>query len=171
VPGVERWPPVYDAEQLKNTITELANRDDLEQVIYDSGRATEAGPCCQGDVVEFSQGVPLLDENCEPIVVDAFSYWLVIGNTCDFHRKPEDVQWTQLVPVMEWLGVPTKIHEDLRRYRPSREFYLPPWNGSRILETDHALVADFLRPCALDRAPSGAQRASSPGSRTRDGSY
>lgn len=154
MPGVERWPPVYDAEELRGAIQDLANRDDLESVIYDSGRAAEAGPCCQGDVIELHQGVPLLDENCAPAVVDDFRHWLIIGNTCDFARGIEKVRWTQAVPVVELVGVTPQVREDLRRYRPSREFYLPNWTAGEAT-ADRALVADLLRPCALDRRVIG----------------
>jgi len=51
-------------------------------------------------------------------------------------------------------GVTPQHREDLRRYRPSREFYLPSWDQAEAPE--HALVADFLRPCAMDKRAVGS---------------
>ena len=146
---VERWPPVHDAQELGRTIHDLANRDDLDAVIYDRGRAADAGPCCQGDIIELSEGVPLLDENCTGAVLDDFTHWLVIGNTCDFARAMDAVRWTQVVPIIELLGATPQHLEDLRRYRLSRQFFVPQWAGSA--QPDRVMVADLLRPCALDR--------------------
>jgi len=100
---VERWPPVYDAEDLASTISRLG------KVTGDMGLygPTTTGPeFCQGDIVSLQSGLPVLDADGEPVVLDPdFEHWLVIGNTCDFSRESADVPWTQLVPIHATLAL------------------------------------------------------------------
>lgn len=147
--GTERWPPVYDAQELSELIGELGARTDLEAVIYQSN-VVAGGPCCQGDVLQLHQGVPLIDEAGEPRVSGDFSHWLVVGNTCDFERA--DVEWTQVVPIQEWPHATPERVQVLTTYGPSREFYIPYWAAKR---EGHILVADFVRPCALSKKAIG----------------
>ena len=52
-----RWPPIYDAEDLANTITLMAGRADLESVFFDS--PAKGGAYCQGDVLQLASGAPV----------------------------------------------------------------------------------------------------------------
>ena len=148
---VERWPPIYDAEDLKKVIDQIGQGQLHE--IY--GSLTQGGPCCQGDVLRFSAGVPVFEANGEAQMVEHFDYWLVIGNTCDFDRI--EVEWTQIVPITEIVAGPTQQErQDLAAYRLSRRFYLPPWGHG---EGHHGFVADFLRPIALHKGAVGTVAA------------
>jgi hypothetical protein len=143
---VERWPPVYDAEQLARQIEELAGRGDLHKAVYDVDLA-RGGPVCQGDVVSLDTDLPVVDELGRAATRGDFRYWLVIGNTCDFHRS--DVLWSQVVPVV--LVPPSEMmgpkFEGVRTYGGSRTFHLPPWLGS---DGSHG-VANLLTPVAIDK--------------------
>jgi hypothetical protein len=147
--AVDRWPPVYDEADLARVIEQLADRRlDYARKFYEHSNHDPA--VFQGDVVAFSDGVPVFDETRQPNVVDEFEWWLVIGNSCDMAREISDVPWSQIVPVHN-LGSLDEIDpvevDRLRRYRLNRKFYLPPWDSAHICR-----VADFLRPIAIHRA-------------------
>lgn len=146
-PIKEPWPPSYDAEERKEAIKKLATSGITEKGFYTS--TSKGGTLCQGDVIEFSAELPVLDESGEPALDAQFQYWLVTGNTCDLDREIKDAAWTQLVPVIEQTSVPDEVLAALQRYRLSRRFHLPRWQGA----PDGAIyVADFLRPVALHKA-------------------
>jgi hypothetical protein len=143
-----RWPPVYDAEGLAKVIIELAGSPDFGARFWDLGARTH-GDVFQGDIVGLDSEVPLLDESGQPVVTDACSYWLVIGNTCDFDRPVHDVPWTQIVPTVD-LGsrVDAQHLSVFRHYKYSRHFYVPAWPQG---DGKHRF-ADFTRPVTIHKA-------------------
>jgi hypothetical protein len=151
---VERWPPAYDADDLKKMIGEIAGRDDLRKAIY-APSLTEGGPLCQGDVLRFSSPAPVIDAGGASVALGDFGFWLVIGNTCDFHRPIESVAWTQVVPLVQFTkGVNEQHLEDLTKYRASRVFYTPYW---REAEIEPIFAAELVRPVALHKKVIGQQ--------------
>lgn len=148
-----RWPPIYDAEDLKRQISELASRDDLGAVLFERD-LERGGPACQGDVLRFEAGIPVLDEDANPAVMGDTEYWLLTGNTCDFARSVSEVPWTQVVPLVSvGTSLPPGSLAALRRYRTNRRFYIPPW--PRSPDAEHR-VADLLTPVALHKSALGA---------------
>ena len=133
----ERWPPVYDAEELRKQIRELVQAGTLEANFFTTAPDL---PLCQGDIFRLRSPLPAISDDGEPAVYGDFQYWMAIGNTCDFARSVEDVQWTQLIP-LEDLGseeelAPNELQR-LRSYQPYRSFYIPPWTEElqgRILQ-------------------------------------
>jgi len=142
----ERWPPVYDAASLANSIESLVEAGDFSG-FYDP---TLRGPkVCQGDVIHLDSDIPLISDEGEPIADDAAEYWLVIGNTCDFERDRATVKWTQLVPIIDFgTNLNAEERASVQRYQTSRGFYVPPWKNQ--VEA-HCHVADFLRPVAAEK--------------------
>jgi len=148
----DRWPPVYDAEDLQQTICDLINGD-LEAQFWTSVRSDP--PVCQGDVVALDGGVPVLDEAGEAAVTGGFHYWMVIGNTCDFARDAADVPWSQIVPVEWFAEIDPRDLRPLRRYELFRRFFVPHWKSDGA----GVFFADLLRPVTIDkRALSNGQR-------------
>lgn len=151
----ERWPPVYDAEDLVREIKRLTERPDLATAFYEWRRDRSTimvDDVCQGDVVELASEVPVILEDGQPGVVEhPDRVWLVIGNTCDFDRELEDVRWTQIVPIHD-VGAASELRDSelaaLRRYTQSRVFHVPPWSGR--LE-QRVYYADLLCPVAVDK--------------------
>jgi len=151
----DRWPPVYDADDLVREIKRLTERPDIANAFYEWRRDSSMTPVddvCQGDIVRLPSDVPVILADGRPGVIDHPDVaWLVLGNTCDFERKVEDVRWTQMVPVRD-LGDVADVSDTekaaLRRYTQSRVFYVPPWSG-QVSKRVHA--ADLLRPVAVDK--------------------
>lgn len=142
----ERWPPVYDDNDLAETIKLLATYECFEKVFYEGGR--KEVPFCQGDVITLpvqDAGIPYLNDDGQPAADDAPPYWLIVGNTCDLSREA----WTQLLPIYGFDDLSDVELDALRRYKYSRRFYLPAWKleGVRF----RYLIADFMRPVAIKK--------------------
>ena len=58
----ERWPPIYDADDLARTIQQMGERGDLEARFFEPVSAA-SGDYCQGDVFSFTSPLPLGDED------------------------------------------------------------------------------------------------------------
>ena len=148
--ALDRWPPVYDADELAGTIRELVASERLFAEFYDD--LLQGPPVCQGDVVRLASHVPLIDRTGQPVADFDVDFWLVIGNTCDFERDPVKVPWTQVVPIFDFSTEGTLSEDEqaaLRRYQTSRAFYLPPWRGQ---PAGSCLVADLCRTVTAEKA-------------------
>lgn len=160
----ERWPPVYDLDDLVAEIKRLTDDENLERNFFEwrLDRSTlRHDDICQGDVLHLSSEVPVILQDGQPATVaHPEGFWLVIGNTCDFDRTIDEARWTQLVPIASLgsvAGLTSTQVSAARRYTQARRFYIPPW--SHAAESD-LHVADLLMPVAIDkRALNGAERA------------
>lgn len=133
----ERWPPVYDAEELSSTIDTLAAQG-AGRWMYSSSRA---GPdYCQGDVLEFHSPFPYINETGQAVKRGPFSLWLLIGNTCDLSRDISDLRWTSLIPILRSKSTDVKPEylTSLKKYRTSRTFFVPSWFTSNSDEFYYA---------------------------------
>lgn len=147
---MERWPPVYDAEDLARHIKELVSSDRLEDEFYDN-RRSGLPDICQGDVISLPSRLPLINARGTAVATDPVATWMVIGNTCDFVRDLDTCRYTQVVPLVD-LGDDTTVSEearkDLRSYRAFRTFYVPAW-----MPYVHGryFIADFTRPVTVHK--------------------
>lgn len=148
---MERWPPVYDADDLATTIKQLVESDKLVANFFDT-TSSRGNDLYQGDIVRLRSGVPLIDHDGQPTVMGDHQFWMVVGNTCDIARELSDVTWSQIVP-LQYVGLDEDLSSEqlaaLRAYRHSRRFYVPPWSNST--QKQHH-IADFLRPVAIHKS-------------------
>jgi hypothetical protein len=151
----ERWPPVYDAEDLVNEIRQLTEGENLEREFFEwrlDRSTTSPTDICQGDIVVLKSDVPVILEDGQPATLEhPESTWMVIGNSCDFDRSIDEARWTQLVPIAE-VGTLAEVTQAqlsaARRYTQSRKFYVPPWSAHA---EQHLHIADLLLPVAVDK--------------------
>ncbi len=151
----DRWPPVYDAEDLVREIKRLTDRSDLGTTFYEWRRdrsMTVPDDICQGDVISLSSEVPVILEDGQPGTVDhPDAAWLVVGNTCDFDRELADVRWTQIVPIIS-VGSASELSatqlDAVRKYTQARTFHVPAWSSESERDVH---VADLLRPVGVDK--------------------
>lgn len=141
----ERWPPSYDANDLKETISKLLSTDEIENQFY---TAVSNKEYYQGDIIKFRSGAPLITADGTCGVYGEMNYWLVTGNTCDISRDISYVQWTQVIPILEVPLVDESKQKDFLKYKPTRVFYLPSWNSG---VKDKTLMADFLMPVTIHK--------------------
>jgi len=145
----QRWPPIYDADDLKKTIRRIVEAPAYEKLLYEQHHTLNS--FFQGDVVKLDAPFPLIGPEAEPVLDEPPPYWAVIGNTCDFDRPSSEVPVTQLIPVFE-LGtmksLGTDMIRDLRGYHYFTQFFLPAWSDDF---SDRIFVADFLRPVTVDK--------------------
>src|SRR5690349_11939281 len=121
VPGgpVERWPPIYDANDLREEIRQLAASGELFTSFYSD--LPNDGSWCQGDIVELKGDFPHIDEEGRAATLEDLDVenWLVLSNSCDLYRPLEDVRWAQLVPLLDVPATPLEL-AGLRSYTYSR---------------------------------------------------
>jgi len=146
----ERWPPVYDAEDLRQAISRLVGHPAVGNRFYASTRSPDG--LCQGDILELGCRRPWVNSGGQACADETpTKYWLLVSNTCDMHRELENVRWAQLVPIYH-LGqldsIAKKQLDALQHYQPSRRFFVPPW-GAEV--EGECLVADFLQPVTAER--------------------
>ena len=150
-PHNERWPPIYDAEDLGNTIEKLIDTDEITKQFYTSSQRS-GNAVYQGDIIRIAVNLPLINEHGKAVAEEEETiYWMVLGNSCDIARDLDDVEWSQIIP-LHYLGNESSIsqeeHSALKRYKYSRRFYVPSWSRS----TDGDIyVADFLRPVSIHK--------------------
>ena len=144
------WPPAYDSEELENSISNLTARGiDASDFYVASSPST---PPRQGDIIRLASGVPIVDDECEPSVVDGLSdYWMLLGNTCDIDRNVTDVPYTLIAPIAILTGVDEPTLKVFRQYSYYRRFYLPAWND----ESDPGAAVDFTMQVTLDKTTLG----------------
>lgn len=151
---MERWPTVYDANELAKVIRDVRDFNHSKS-FFDRSRTFAQG--CQGDIIRMQSDLPLLDQHGSPVTIkNRESLWLLIGNTCDFTRSIEDLRWTQLVPILPITNdnpADSDLLQDLRSYRLSRYFYIPDWSGS---SPDAHYMAEFPMPVTVDKRAIGS---------------
>jgi len=153
----ERWPPAYDAEDLRQNIRDLVESGKLAEQFYEPKGRPAAVAFAQGDVLEMPARFPYLNDQAQPQADnDDTRFWVIVGNTCDLDRDLEQVKWTNVVPIRELArdGVPKNVLDELRRYKHGRRFYVPPW-GSEVANL--CLIAEFTEIVTIHR--TGLQKA------------
>lgn len=144
----ERWPPIYDTNELASTITELVENQDHRAFFGPVARNAEF---CQGDVIELPARLPHVDANGRPAATQAtFDRWLIVGNTCDMARSLAEVEYTQVVPLRDFANLPniSQKMQSITSYRTARGFYVPSWDSSVASST---FVADFTAIASIHR--------------------
>ncbi|MCB9587999.1 MAG: hypothetical protein H6718_21515 [Polyangiaceae bacterium] len=150
----ERWPGVYGEEELRLHIKELSQREFLEESFYEwrsAANLRSPNDLCQGDVVRIESDVPLIDAEGDPSLVERETdFWMVLGNSCDFDRELDDVEFTQIVPVEAWGSeIEATLLSSFRGFTQYRRFYLPDWRLAGNLEY---FSADLTNPVTLHKA-------------------
>jgi hypothetical protein len=148
-PAKERWPPIYDAVELKATIAKVtAVPDVLFAEFYE--QQIDQSEYSQGDIIYFDKEIPCIDENGEAVALEAeTSFWMLLGNSCDLARDIKEVPWTLAIPIRNYPGIVTQeIINALKKYDYARGFYVPPWSEEH---KNRLYLADFLRSVSLHR--------------------
>ena len=151
----DRWPPIYNAEELRHTIRDLVHSGRIRDGFYEPPGPKEG--VCQGDVIRLQASVPVIARDGSPALHEDVDHWLVLGNTCDFARDLSVVEWTQVAPIRATANDVRAVDvRALQRYELSRVFYVPRWSG---FEAAQELAADFSRPVALHKGTFYDRRA------------
>jgi len=155
----DRWPPCYDAEELKKSIQLLTSASQVSDIFYGP---LEAGDLYQGDIIELRSPIPFIWEDGNPGIGDEFENWLVVGNSCDIHRTTEDASVTQILPIVPIpsANLGSADRNQFLTYRYYRRFYLPPWDDA---SSKFVHFADFMRPVTIYQSAieNSAQRIAS----------
>jgi len=145
----ERWPPIYDADSLADTISIALASGVLFKNFFEQNFSDPK--VCQGDIISFKSPVPLIDQEANAVAFgDDFQFWIVIGNTCDFDRHVKEVPFTQALPLIDF-GKQSDLSQetlrDLKQYQYTKRFYIPDWSLA-----EKCYLADFLQPVTVHKS-------------------
>lgn len=142
-----RWPPVYDFEDLKSQIKELQERDELCKQYY---VFAPQPTYCQGDIISFEAEFPFITDGGD-IAIDEepHKYWLIIGNTCDLARDVGSEPYSNVIPLQEIdPSIPESTLDSLKKYVPYKKHFIPTWNEEL---TPIGFIADFTKICTIEK--------------------
>ncbi|MEA1988715.1 MAG: hypothetical protein U9N57_05860 [Pseudomonadota bacterium] len=142
---VNRFPVVYDFDDLKNQIRELV-KSGLECNFFES--YPKSDEIYQGDVIELDASWPFIDENGDIAILDEESssnLWVVLGNTCDITRC--DLPYTNIIPlsVIED-DVDSGVLTDLKAFQNFKKIYFPD-----AISGSKGFMIDFTKICTIDK--------------------
>lgn len=141
------WPPSYDADDLAKSIAELTAGGFPSEEFYEV--RVPGAPISQGDIVRLEAGIPIIDEDCEPSVLeDESNLWMILGNTCDIERDVKDVPYTLIAPVVILSDVEEAVLGVFKRYQYNRRFFLPAWNK----DAEPGAAVEFTMQVSLDKS-------------------
>lgn len=145
----EAWKPVYDQQELTNTISRLRDDESFFSNFFLRSSQVAQNHERQGDILSLSSYIPFIGKGG---VVKRSSgkqkYWMVLGNTCDNDRDINDAPYLQLTPVFELPELTRDQLQIWKKYSTFRYFYLPAW--SKELEAEH-FFADLTRPVHIPK--------------------
>lgn len=155
-PSKDRWPPIYDTEELERAIREQVQTGRLEKEFW--LRKVDTSYLAQGDLLRLRAGVPVIAADGEPSMMDDVPEWLILGNTCDLERELRELEWSQIVPIvrLKSVDVPPNHQDALRSYSVMRRFYLPSWDDS----AHEIAYADLTRIVTVHKAALVANASS-----------
>lgn len=142
-----RWAPIYNEEQLIDTIKQIRNSEDFYAKFYETS-FNDKEPC-QGDILQFSGSIPLIDKDGEPKIIKNCDHWMIFGNTCDFDK--ENNNYSQLIPIFDISNIHTLTAENLvtlRKYQYTNRFYIPAWP---IINSGLDYLAEFTLPVLVEK--------------------
>jgi hypothetical protein len=155
-----RWPPVYDFEELGKQINDLISSGTLFSRFYEL-RIPE-NTFYQGDIVSLNSSPVYIDKDGDIGEIDEnFTYWLILGNTCDLAREnnicnegqsPHLTQVTPLIPIES--DLPMDILSNLKKYKLFKRMYIPGWQKSTCdYYLDFTLINSIEKNCLIKNAP------------------
>jgi hypothetical protein len=130
-----RWPPVYDFNQLGQQIKDLIDDGSLFDQFFVSN--CDGTDFFQGDIVSLKSTPAYIDKDGDIAIIDEdFSYWVILGNTCDLSRSPETVygvavpHLTHITPLMPIPhNIPANVLGNLRKYKLYKRIFIPGWKS------------------------------------------
>lgn len=140
------WPPSYDEHELNESINGIIKGGVSPEEFYVKPAAGESN-VYQGDIIELSTVLPLIDDECEASVVEGFRYWIVIGNTCDISRDISDVKYTQVAPIIVLDDIDSSVLSTFKNYKYNRRFFLPAWNPA----VEPGCAVEFTMPVTVNK--------------------
>lgn len=138
--AANRWPVVYDFDELQGQIKTLIDRG-LDGFYNET---PDAESLFQGDIVELAMEFPFIDEEGNVAAYDS-DKWLILGNTCDMTR--DDLIYTNIIPLEQLdSDTPANLLIQLKRFQSYKKIYLPDSTGA-----SRGYVADFTEICSINK--------------------
>ena len=140
---IDRWPVIYDFNDLVSQIKVIKNSSDE----FYQTKVDQQSTFCQGDIISLNSPFPFIDEDGEIAIFQSTGLWVIIGNTCDIARSNNNLPYTQVAPLFEIndTDIDKDILNDLKDYQSFKKFYYQMIDGKHY-------ILDFTQICTLDKS-------------------
>ncbi len=141
----ERWPTIYDFEQLQSQIKEVVKSNYIRGFYSLTPKTQEL---YQGDIIYIDKKFLYINGDGEYNAENYTNYWIVLGNTCDISRNIDDVPFTNIIPIIEFEdSVPINILDGIKNFQNYKSMYIPPF----IQEDEKNYFIDFTKILTISK--------------------
>lgn len=144
--AVNRYPTIYDFDELKAQIKELV-RSGLEHNFFES--YPDNDEFYQGDVIELQADWPFINEDGDIAIIDEESQsnlWVILGNTCDIVRQ--DLPYTNIIPIsIIEDDIESSVLNDLKAFQNFKKIYFPD-----SIKGSKGFMIDFTQISSVDKS-------------------
>jgi len=134
----DRWPTVYDFEELQNQIKQIV-KSNYSKGFYNL--SIDKHSLFQGDIIKLNKKFAYLNKDGKFQAEYFSSFWMLLGNSCDFDRNIKDLPFTNITPLQKLdSNVPQKILNGLKNFQNYKHMYIPSFDGN-----DDEYFIDFTK--------------------------
>lgn len=154
-----RWPPIYDFKELGQQIKALINDGSIFHHFF--APDVNGAEFFQGDIISLKSDPVYIDIDGDIAIIDEnFSYWVILGNTCDLAQDlPQDsllkiphlTHISPLIPVPH--DIPDGILGNFKRYKLYKRVFIPRWgNEDNDFYIDLTIINSIEKRCLIDHS-------------------
>ena len=157
--NINRWPPIYDFEELGQQINKLINDESIFDQFYELQILNTE--FYQGDIINFSGNPIYIDKDGDVAIIDEdYDFWIILGNTCDLSRSiapshsttfPHLTHISPLIPLP--LDTPPDIVGNFKKYKLYKRIFIPNWGDAHHdYYIDLTMINSVERQCLIDKS-------------------
>ncbi len=154
-----RWPPIYDFNELGKQIKELINDGSIFHHFFVPD--VDGAELFQGDIITLKSDPVYIDSDGDVAIIDEeFSYWVILGNTCDLARDlsqnsslkiPHLTHITPLIPIPQ--DIPDDILGNFKKYKFYKRVFIPRWDSEdNDFFIDLTIINSIEKQCLIDHS-------------------
>lgn len=159
--NIGRWPPIYDFEELGSQIKALIDDGSIFYQFFTLHINKNEKAFFQGDIISLKNNPVYIDSDGDISIIEGeYSYWVVLGNTCDLSRSlpinedspiPQLTHISPLIPVPQ--ETPESILDNLKKYKLFKRVFIPRWNDEKNdFYIDLTIMNSIERQCLMNHS-------------------
>lgn len=154
-----RWPPIYDFEELGQQINKLIKDESIFNQFYELQISNTE--LFQGDIIGFNGNPIYIDKDGDVSIIDEdYDFWIILGNTCDLSRTispsnntvfPHLTHISPLIPIPS--DTPPDIVGNFKKYKFYKRIFVPNWVTAQYdYYVDLTMINSIEKQCLIDRS-------------------
>lgn len=159
-----RWPPIYDFEELGQQINKLIKDESIFSQFYELQISNTE--LCQGDIIGFNGNPIYIDKDGDVSIIDEdYNFWIILGNTCDLSRtiaQSSNTAFPHLTHISPLIPIPTNTPPDIvgnfKKYKFYKRIFVPSWVTSQHdYYIDLTMINSIEKQCLVDKSKVAAR--------------